>query len=163
MIVFIPRSAPECKPGDCDGEWLPRDCPGCGRTAIIGHGRRFRQAHDPSHDWIRVRRGICKECHRTLTALPFWCLPGSAYTAPARQEAIGALAKGLPVEQAACDCRDPDRTADPSTIRRWACRRIESLWVCAAARWTALLCAPTLFAWDFRAAARILTVESVPP
>jgi hypothetical protein len=82
---------------------------------------------------------------------------------PARREAIWSLAKGLPVEQAAPDCRDPDRIADPSTIRRWAERRMESLLICAASRWAALFCAPTLFAWDFRAAARILIVEPVPP
>ena len=112
MIVFIPCSGNGCKPDGYDEEWLPRDCLGCGRTSIIGHGRRFRQAHDGNHDSIRVRRGFCKECHHTLTALPFWCVPRALYTALARQEAIGSLVKGLPVEQAAPDCRDPDRMAD---------------------------------------------------
>ena len=76
VIVFIPCSGDGCKPGDCDGEWLPRDCPGCGRSSVIGHGRRFRQAHDQTHDSIRIRRGICRQCRRTLTVLPRCCIPG---------------------------------------------------------------------------------------
>jgi hypothetical protein len=163
MIVFIPCSGAGCKPGDYDGEWLPRDCPGCGEAAIIGHGRRRRQAHDHLHVWIRVRRGLCNRCHHTLTALPCWCVPKAHYSLPARQQAVARLAAGNGFEQAAPDCLDPEREADPSTIRRWAWRRIESLWICAASRYADLFCAPTLLAWDFRTAARILVVEPSPP
>ena len=46
VIVFIPRSGDGCKPGEYDAEWLPRQCPACCQLAIIGHGRRRRQAHD---------------------------------------------------------------------------------------------------------------------
>jgi hypothetical protein len=76
---------------------------------------------------------------------------------------MARLADGRTPEQAAPDCLDPDRIADPSTIRLWAWRRIESLLVCAAAGWTALFCAPTILAWDFRAAARILIREHASP
>jgi Domain of unknown function (DUF6431) len=154
VIVVIPRSDDGCKPGDYAREWLPRQCPVCGQIGIIGHGRRRRQAHDGSRDWILVRRGICKLCGGTLTVLPFWCVPGAHYSLPARQEAIRSLAEGLPLEQAAPLCRDPDRVADPSTIRRWVWRRIQSL---------RFLMAPTFLAWDFRAAARILIPEPSPP
>jgi hypothetical protein len=121
---------------------------------VIGHGRRFRQAHDRCHDSIRVRRGICNRCHQTLTVLPAWCVPNAPYNLPARQEALDRLVDGQTLEQAAPDCRDPDRVANPSTIRRWFWRRIESL---------LFFFSPTILAWDWRAAARILIVERIPP
>jgi hypothetical protein len=67
---------------------------------------------------------------------------------------MARLAAGGTLEESAPDCRDPDRIADPSTIRRWLLRRLESL---------QFLCWPTLFAWDWRSAAHILIVERVPP
>jgi hypothetical protein len=66
------------------------------------------------------------------------------------------LAEGETLEEAAPECRDPDRIADPSTVLRWAWRRIGSLRF-------ALRRAPTIIAWDFRAVARILFVEPAPP
>ena len=161
VIVFIPRSAIGCKPGEYDPEWLPRQCPGCGQRAVIGHGRRWRQAHDKIHDSIRVRRGLCGGCERTLTVLPDWCVPGGRYSLAARQQAIGRLACGLALEPAAPECRDPDQVAAPATIRRWAWRRIESLTMWAALGST-LLNAPTILAWDWWAALRILIPEPVP-
>jgi hypothetical protein len=162
VIVFIPCSADGCKPGEYDPEWLPRRCPGCGQWAIVGHGRRWRQAHDQIHDWIRVRRGLCGSCDRTLTVLPWWCVPGGHYSLAARQEAIGRLARGLALEPAAPACRDPDRVAAPATIRRWAWRRLESLAAGVAVGWT-LFRAPTLLVWDWRAALPILVPELSPP
>lgn len=155
MIVVIPCPADGCKPGECDAEWLPRDCPCCGWIAIvIGHGRRFRQAHDDLHDRIRVRRGICRHCDRTLTVLPHWCVPKAPYNLPVRVEALDRLAAGRTLEEAAPHCRDPDRIADPSTIRRWFWRRMESL---------RFFFSPTILAWDWRAAARILVTEASSP
>jgi hypothetical protein len=72
------------------------------------------------------------------------------------------LAAGKTLEEAAPQCLDPDRVADPSTIRRWVWRRVESLWLRLAAGATALL-PPTILAWDFRAAAGILIPEPSPP
>jgi Domain of unknown function (DUF6431) len=86
--------------------------------AIIGNGRRWRQAHDGVHDSIRIRRGICNHCRLTLTVLPAWCVPGALYNLPARREALGRLAEGETLEASARVCRDPDRIADPSTVRR---------------------------------------------
>jgi hypothetical protein len=77
VIVCIPRSGDGCKPGGYDAEWLPRQCPACEQVAIVGHGRRRRQAHDAIHDSIVVRRGRCKVCGGTLTVLPCWCVPGA--------------------------------------------------------------------------------------
>jgi hypothetical protein len=155
VIVFIPRSGAECKADQAQSEWLPRRCPACGQTTIIGHGRRRRQAHDGGHDWILVRRGFCKACRRTLTALPGGCVPGAPYSLCARRQALHQIALGCSTEQAAPDCRDPDRVADPATIRRWFWRHMESLRFWA---WT-----PTLFAWDWRGASRILIAEPSPP
>ena len=162
MIVFIPCSGEECKPGEKNSEWLPRQCPYCGQVAIIGHGWRRRQAHDRMHDWIRVRRGICNQCDRTLTVLPCWCVPRAHYSLVGRLDAMRRLAEGLPVEQAAPQCRDPDSVADSATIRRWAWRRIESLRLWMAAPWT-LFRLPTLVAWDWRATLRTLVVEPFSP
>ena len=81
-------------------------------------------------------------------------MPGALYNLPAREQALDRLAAGETLEQAAPDCRDPDRIADPSTLRRWFWRRMESL---------RFLLSPTLLAWDWRAAARMLIVERVPP
>jgi hypothetical protein len=124
--------------------------------AIIGHGRRCRQVHDRDHDSIQVRRGICRRCHLTLTVLPCYCIPGAQFSLPARAEAMARLAEGRTLEEAAPECHHPDRIADPSTILRWAWRRIQSL------RFT-FQRAPTILAWDFFAAARILMVEPSPP
>jgi hypothetical protein len=155
VIVFIPRSGEECKPGDFDAEWLPRQFPACGRIAIVGHGRRRRPAHDAIHAWIRVRRGICRVCGGTLTVLPWWCVPGAPYSLLARQVALQQLAQGASTEQAAPHCRDPDRLPDASTVRRW-------FWRClAGVRF--LLRIPTLLAWDWRAASRILIAEPSSP
>ena len=144
VIVFIPRPGDGCKPGEYDAEWLPRQSPACRQIAIVGHGRRRRQAHDGLHDWILLRRGMCKVCGRTLPVLPAWCVPDGRYSLFVRQQALAQLAQGAPAEQAAPHCRDPDRLADSSTIRRWFWRRIESMSFFAAL--------PTLFAWDWRAA-----------
>lgn len=159
VIVVIPRSGEERKPEVADSEWLPRQCPACHEFAIIGHGRRLRPAHDDRHDWIRVRRGICKLCERTLTVLPAWCVPGAPYSLAARQQAVGQ-AGAMPTEQVTICCRDPDRIADPSTIRRWLRRRIDSLKRLLP---TAAETTPTLAAWDWRAAGRILFAEAFSP
>ena len=144
VIVFIPCSGDGGKPGEYDGEWLPRQCPGCGQFDVIGPGRRRRQAHDRAHDWIRVRRGFCNRCHRTLTALPGWCVPLGRYSLAARREAIGSLAAGQSLEQAAPECRDPDRVAAAATIRRWAWRRLDSLRGGAALAWNLFSASPLL-------------------
>jgi hypothetical protein len=109
----------------------------------------------------RTMPGTIRFGGRTLTALPWWCVPRALYSLLARQEAIERLADGQSAEQAAPDCVDPHRVADASTIRRWAWRRLRSLPCWLAARH--FFRAPTILAWDFRAAAGILTGEPLPP
>jgi membrane glycosyltransferase len=89
-------------------------------------------------------------------------VPRAPYTLAAREQALTELAAGTTLEQAAPQCRDPDRVADPSTIRRWVWRRVEGLLLHLAAAWIVLL-PPTILAWDFRAAAGILIPEPSPP
>jgi hypothetical protein len=123
-ILFIPLSGNYCNP-DFDwaaagGEPIIRFCPKCLRDTIIGHGRRRKQAHDESHDWIETRRGLCKRCEETFTFLPVFSLPYTQYSLLARSQALRRyfLEQGS-WEGAVPPLKDPDRVPDPSTLRRW--------------------------------------------
>ena len=129
---------------------MVRVCPACRTDSVIGHGWRNRQAHDATHTRIRIRRAICKLCHLTLTMLPGWLVPGGHYSLAARQP-------DRPLEECIPDSADSDRSADPSTVRRWFRRRTESLWLILPGKW---LPPPTLFAWDWKAASRTLIPET---
>ncbi len=50
------------------------------------------------------------------------------YSLRCRQQACERIAAGDSVEQAAPHCKDPSRLPDPSTLRRWAQRRLLSVW-----------------------------------
>jgi hypothetical protein len=82
-----------------------------------------------------------------------------------RQQACESIAAGDPVEQAAPHCQDPSRSPDPSTLRRWAQRRLLSVccWLRAAAIGERLLRSPTIVAWDLHAVCRILPIEATSP
>jgi len=163
VIVFIPRSGDECNSQQEHSEWLPRECPRCRQMAVVGHGRRQRPAYDRKHDKIRVRRGQCQRCDVTLTVLPAWCIPRAPYSLMARQESVARVAEGAPIEEAAPECVDPDRSADPTTVYRWCWRRLESLILLLCQAPAILFRAPTLLAWDWRAVVRILSPEPNPP
>jgi hypothetical protein len=152
VIVFIAWNHAEGKPGE-----MIRVCPVCQLVSIIGHGWRERQAHDASHTRIRIHRGICKLCDLTLTMLPDWLVPGGHYSLVARQEAEHlATEQPRSIEECVPDSLDEERSADPSTVRRWLQRRFVSLWVYILLRFPTL---PTLFAWDWKAASRTLILE----
>jgi hypothetical protein len=171
MVIVIPqiglssnRQIPEAELL----EWLPRLCPRCGTLAVVGHGRRHRSAHDEHHTFIRVRRGLCQHCELTITVLPAWCLPYTHYSLAARADFLHHhVEEGSPLEQAAPATQDPDRVADPATLRRWLQRRAAS-WLAGVltlqewGRVAANLLAPTILAWDWPAAARILFPEPKP-
>jgi hypothetical protein len=163
MIVVIPRTWPLRKgeaPEPEDSEWLPRTCPACSVRAVIGHGRRSKQAHDSHHSRIRYRRGLCQHCGKTVTVLPAWSLPYAHYSLAARQEAVEGYAEdGATLETAAPLLRDADRVADASTLRRWFQRRLASWLTCLL---HAPLLAPTILAWDWRASFRMLIPEPEP-
>jgi len=82
-----------------------------------------------------------------------------------RQQACDRIAAGDSVEQSAPHCKDPSRSADPSTLRRWAHRRLLSVccWVKAGAIGVRFLRAPTIVAWDLAMLCRILPIEARSP
>jgi hypothetical protein len=149
VIVFIAWNDAEGKPRE-----MVRVCPACQQVSVIGHGWRRRQAHDAHRTWIRIHRGICKLCDLTLTMLPDWLVPGGHYSLAARQQAEQLAGRERPLEECVPDSPDGERCADPSTVGRWFRRRLESLWLCLLG----MPQAPTLFAWDWKAASRILTL-----
>ena len=123
-ILFISLSPAQCNLEDdwagTGGGPILRQCPVCGCDSIIGHGRRRKQAHDEDHDWIQIRRGICKLCGKTFTFLPPFSLPYSHYSLLARSQALRRyFIEDCPWECAAPVVKDPDQIADPATLRRW--------------------------------------------
>jgi hypothetical protein len=90
--------------------------------------------------------------------LPDWLVPGGHYSLAARQQAEHlATEQERPLEECVPDSADSERCADPSTVRRWLQLRLASLCLTILARWVPL---PTLFAWDWKAARRILIPET---
>ena len=88
--------------------------------SITEHGWRSKQAHDETHDWIEVRRGICRPCHLTFTFLPVFSPPYTHYSLVARSQALRRyFLEHRSLESAAPPLKDPDRVTDPSTLRRW--------------------------------------------
>jgi transposase len=144
---------------------LPRRCPICRNETIVGHGRRLRLSHDGNHERIWVRRGICRPCGKTFTALPDWLAPSGHYSLHCRQQACDHLAAGDTAERAAPHCKDPARLPDPSTVIRWAQRRLISLycWLKAGVKDRHFLQAPTILAWDLATLSRILPFEARSP
>ena len=144
---------------------LPRRCPVCRKDTIIGHGRRLRHAHDNQHEHIWVRRGICEPCRKTFTILPDWLAPSAPFTLHCRLQACEHIAAGDPAERAAQHCKDPTRLPDSSTVRRWAQRRLVSVWcwIKAGVKDVHFLRPPTILAWDLGALCRILPIEARSP
>lgn len=123
-ILFIPLSAEqynlETDWAEAGAEIILRRCPICSQDSIIGHGRRRKQAHDEHHDWIGIRRGVCHLCGKTFTFLPPFSPPYGHYSFIARSQALQRyFLQGRSWEAAAPTVKDPDRVADPSTLRRW--------------------------------------------
>src|SRR5947207_8600647 len=61
------------------------------------------------------------------TLFPYTTLFRSHFSVRCRQQACEHIAAGDSVEEAAPHCKDPSRSPDPSTLRRWALRRLLSL------------------------------------
>jgi hypothetical protein len=97
-----------------------RTCPLCAQDSIVGHGWRSKQAHDETHDWIPIRRGLCNLCHTTFTLLPCLSLPYTHYSLAGRSQALQRyFLEDYGWEGAAPVLKDPNRSADTSTLRRW--------------------------------------------
>jgi len=123
-IVFISLSAAQ---SNLEADWavagggeVARRCPVCLLDSIVGHGHRRKQAHDEHHDWIEIRRGVCQSCGKTITFLPLFSPPYTHYSLVARSEALRRyFIEGCSWETAAPPLKDPNRVADPATLRRW--------------------------------------------
>jgi hypothetical protein len=130
MICFFAFAAEEKRDLDWADEsarCFCRQCPQCLCHSIIGHGYRRKQAHDDSHDWIRIRRGLCKLCSKTITFLPRFSLPYTHYSLMARAQAVRRyFTEHFSLEAAAPLVKDPNRVASGSTVARWF-HRLESL------------------------------------
>ena len=165
LFIALPEAKDNIDPGVIPLDLLPRRCPICGDHTIIGHGRRLRPAHDDRQERIWVRRGICRLCGKSFTILPDWLAPFGHYTLRCRQQACERIATGDSAEQAAPYCKDPTRLPDPSTVRRWAQRRLLSLccWIQVGARGQRFLQTPTILVWDLGAFCRILPIEARSP
>ena len=123
-ILFISFSAAQYNRGadwaEAGANVILRRCPICVQDSIVGHGRRRKQAHDEHHDWIKIRRGACNLCGKTFTFLPPFSPPYGHYSLIARSQALRRyFIEGCGWEAAAPAVKDPDRVADPSTLRRW--------------------------------------------
>jgi len=165
LFIALPEVKDNINRGVIPLDLLPRQCPVCRNHTVIGHGRRLRLAHDDRRESIWVRRGLCEPCGKTFTILPDWLAPSAHYSLHCRQQACERIAAGDAVEQAAPHCKDPSRSPDPSTLRRWAHRRLLSVgcWVKIGAIGRLFLRAPTILAWDLSAACRILPIEVKSP
>ena len=77
---------------------------------------------------------------RPSRSCPIGWLPSGHFSLRCRQQACERIAAGDSVEQAAPHCKDPSRSPDPSTLRRWAHRRLLSVccWVKARSHRRAL-------------------------
>jgi hypothetical protein len=97
--------------------------------------------------------------------LPDWLSPSAPFSLQCRQQACESIAAGASVEQAAPHCKDPSRSPDPSTLRRWAHRRLLSVccWLKAGAIAEYFFRPPTIVAWDLDALCRILPIEARSP
>ena len=114
-----------------------------GSKSVIGHGRRHRQAHDKTQDWIVIRRGICKACGKALTVLPKGCVPGQSTTYPSVSRRWNFSAKALRLNKSRLIATI--RIASPIP---------QPSWVGFGAGWKVrpfLMRVPTLFARDWRA------------
>ena len=159
------RDQRQDRPGVIPLDLLPRRCPLCRADTIIGHGRRWRQSHDERRESVWVRRGLCQPCRKTFTVLPDWLAPSGHYTVQCRQQACERMSAGGSVERAAPLCKNPTRLPDPSTLRRWAHRRLLTLWcwMRAGIQCEYFAGAPTILAWDLGAFCRILPIEARSP
>jgi hypothetical protein len=80
------------------------------RDSVVGHGRRWKQAHDKEQEWITIRRRICRPWGKTITFLPVFSLPYSYHSLIARSEALRRFfVEDCSWEQAAPPVKDPHR------------------------------------------------------
>jgi hypothetical protein len=90
-------------------------------------------------------------------------LPYTHYSLICREQACHDYESCRSAEQAAPLVKDAGRIADGATVRRWLLRRITSWCVCLRFELLSTFRLPTIFAWDWLAAAVNLPVEAISP
>jgi hypothetical protein len=143
---------------------LPRRCPHCAPhhhrprpTAQAGPRRTPRLDLGTARPLPSVWRDLH---HPSLLVVAIW---------PVQPSWEPSCNRGGAWEQAAPQCKDPNRFPDPATLRRWACRRLLSL--CCSVKafwfgwpgWQTFWRAPTILAWDWAAIQRNLHLEANSP
>jgi len=103
------------------------------------------------------------------TIVPVWSPPSGHYSFHCRKQAEeGIVQQDGGWETSIPSLKDPDRLPDPSTLHRWAARRLVSLWsslqsgLWKMVGWS-FLGKPTILAWDCPACRRILRIEASSP
>ncbi len=101
----------------------PACCPHCGqRDELIGHGFYWRKAKDQTQVFrIRVKRWLCKACHRTLSVLPSFVLHFRHYLLAVIQAVVVARYEDHASWQATTQQCATDGLPALRTIGRW-CR-----------------------------------------
>lgn len=100
---------------------------------------------------------MCNLCGKTFTFLPLFSPPYGHYSFIARSQALQRyFLEGRCWEAAAPTVKDPDRVADPSTLRRWFRKLDSSRPAFSRLRQTM----PAISAWLSRA--EILVHDSLP-
>jgi len=91
--------------------------------------------------------------------------PTALYSLHCRQRSCERIAAGDSYEQATPHCKDSTRLSDPSTVRRWAQRRLITVWcwIKIGTKNLHFLQTPTIAAWDLGAFGRILPIEARSP
>jgi len=97
--------------------------------------------------------------------MPDWLVPGGLYSLRCRRQSCNRITAGHTGEEAAPHCKDPSRLPDPSTVRRWAERRVLSVWcwMRTGAQAGHFLRTSTILVWDLGAFCRILPIEARSP
>jgi hypothetical protein len=90
-------------------------------------------------------------------------LPYTHYSLICREQACLDYEKCRSAEQAAPPVKDASRIADGATVRRWLLRRIASWCACLRFEFLSTFRLPTIFAWDWPAAAVNLPMEAISP
>ena len=123
------RGERQHRPGVIPLDLLPRRCPVCRNDTIIGHGRRLRQSHDDQHEShlgaARNLSAVREDLHdlarlaRTVGALQL-CVADS--------RPVSGSPPAIPSSKPRRTAKIRSRLPDPSTVRRWAQRRLLSVW-----------------------------------
>jgi hypothetical protein len=90
-------------------------------------------------------------------------LPCTHYSLVCREQACDGYDSCHSAEQAAPIVKDAGRVPDGSTVRRWIRRRIASWCLYVRFEYLTTFRLPTIFAWDWLAAAVNLPIEAISP